>query len=67
MKKPADKHPQQLQLRVFSQIDGGLSNRTTKCPIESTSHVPQTDLQRASAEDRAVYQAIADRYFKSVK
>lgn len=61
----ADKHPQQLQLRVFGQIDGGRSKPGRTLSTDQRSQAEHAKAPVASAEDQAIYQAIADRYFNS--
>jgi len=55
--------PQQLNLRVFSSIPGGLTRQSfavegDNCKIDSIDKISQE-------EDRKIYQAIADRYFET--
>lgn len=68
MSKRPECNPDQLQLRVFSPLDGG---RTL---VRSDAHrseerdlldagAAQTSV--ASVEDRAIYDAIVERYFNS--
>lgn len=67
MAKTQRSSPQQLQLRVFADVNGGSSR---PCDPQAASHERSAGAARAcydeaTPEDRAIYQAIADRYFKS--
>ncbi len=67
MAKTQKSSPQQLQLRVFADVNGGSSRPSNS---QASSHERSSDKARscydeASPEDRAIYQAIADHYFKS--
>lgn len=59
--------PQQLLLRVFTKIEGSVAK-----DVERVAHAPSSlDVQvrsmGASMEDKLVYKAMLDRYFKSEK
>lgn len=66
MSKSRERDPDQLQLRVFAQVDGGRlradASRQASC---SSAKSEPTDPKAASAEDRAIYDAIVERYFSS--
>jgi len=66
MSKSRERNPDQLQLRVFAKVDGGLrgtevSRQTNDPTVKRESGDPRT----ASMEDRAIYAAIVERYFSS--
>ena len=57
---------QQLELRVFGQIEGGRSSKqAATCAGTRTPTTSSCEKKTASAEDQAIYKAIADRYFES--
>jgi len=59
--------PQQLELRVFSDVNGGASSQSgaNSQVVECRKREGSDCLKEATPEDRAVYRAIADRYFAS--
>ncbi len=67
MAKTQKSSPQQLQLRVFADVNGGSSrpSNSRASSNERSTGVTRSLYDEASAEDRAIYQAIADNYFRS--
>lgn len=68
MAKTQGNVPQQLKLRVFADVNGGLKGSS----LAASSHqqVAKVNSSRessgeASAKDREIYRAIAERYFRS--
>lgn len=67
MAKIEKKSPHQLELRVFSDVNGtacsqsGANSQVVDCRNRDGAEI----VKAATAEDRAVYRAIADRYFAS--
>lgn len=67
MAKSRERDPDQLQLRVFTRLDGGLL-RADMSRQEAHSAIQSNDTREprlANAEDRAIYDAIVERYFSS--
>ncbi|MDQ1090793.1 hypothetical protein QE400_000206 [Xanthomonas sacchari] len=67
MAKPRDSNPKQLQLRVFSQVDGGLlrNSGSAQTGRQEAGRCEQSEVRSASTEDREIYDAIVERYFSS--
>jgi hypothetical protein len=65
MSKSRERDPGQLQLRVFAQVDGGLLRADARQTSCSSVQSESSDPKAASAEDRAIYDAIVERYFSS--
>lgn len=67
MAKIPNSSPQQLELRVFADVNS--NSDTHKNALAASSSPCQqresNQVDEASPEDRAVYRAIADRYFAS--
>ena len=66
MGKSRDHGSQQLKLRVFSPIQGGLA-RGEECLSVTTDVSTASGVEdlATAPEDRAIYEAIAEHYFKS--
>jgi hypothetical protein len=63
--------PRQLELRVMSNVNGGVSAAAAASSLpETTGHGSCVDVasfhKPASGADQSVYKAISDNYFKAV-
>lgn len=67
MAKIPKSSPHQLELRVFADVNNNSSTHKGAPAVGTEScHQRESDsVDEASPEDRAVYRAIADRYFAS--
>lgn len=67
MAKFSKNSPQQLELRVFADVNSSSASHGSSLTVivECKQQVEVEAVEEASPEVRAMYRAIADRYFSS--
>ena len=70
MAKTPKNPPQQLELRVFGDVNGSTApaiHNQSKKVVKAAAECGQSlvNVCEASEQDRAIYRGIADRYFRS--